>query len=165
MRPPEAQTLFFADGLTLHDYQITKEQTLHMVIRLRGGMYHFTSGREDMHILSQTKIEILIKTLTGMTFEVSLPARDTTVAQVKAAVADKAGIPMDRQTLIFKGKILEDERQLAEYKVMEGNTFYLVLKPTEEERKQFRALPMEERLAKMKRYHHVRTRVMDSCVM
>jgi large subunit ribosomal protein L40e len=52
--PLAQQRILFADmqledGKTLSDYNITDNSTIHLVLGLRGGMYHFTSGRQDFN--------------------------------------------------------------------------------------------------------------------
>jgi ubiquitin len=50
--PPDQQRLIFRgqgveEGRTLRDHKVYKESTFHLVLRLRGGMYHISSGRGD----------------------------------------------------------------------------------------------------------------------
>lgn len=67
--PVDGQRLIFRGGQlenhkTLQQYGVIKENTLHLVLRLRGGMYHFTSGRQDFSMLPSNSAEAIKNTLT-----------------------------------------------------------------------------------------------------
>lgn len=113
--PPDQQRLIFAgkqleDGRALSDYNVQKGSTLHLVLRLRGGM------------------QIFVKMLTGRCMTVDVEPEDT-VDTLKVKVSEKLEeMPPNQCRLIFAGKQLEDGRTLGEYSIIKGSTLHLVLR-------------------------------------
>jgi len=112
--PPEQQRLIFGgqqlqDAKTLDDYDVGDDSTLHLVLRLRGGM------------------QLFVKTLTGKTVSIEVEEGES-IEDVKAKIAEKEGIPPEQQRLIFGGQQLQDSKTLDDYDVGDDSTLHLVLR-------------------------------------
>jgi ubiquitin len=112
--PAEQQRLIFGgqqlqDSKTLDDYDVGDDATLHLVLRLRGGM------------------QLFVKTLTGKTVAIEVEEGES-IEDVKAKISEKEGIPAEQQRLIFGGQQLQDAKTLDDYDVGDDATLHLVLR-------------------------------------
>nr|CDS27978.2 scythe:bat3 [Hymenolepis microstoma] len=72
--------------------------------------------------------EVSIKTLDGESKTFQIEDEELTVSSFKEKISSEMNIPIDRQRLIFQGKILTDDRKLKDWDVA-SKTIHLVPRP------------------------------------
>jgi len=135
--PPYQQRLIFAGRQLEHDrtlsfYNIARESTLHIVMRL--GSYLDDEKRTSYtpqqascadNELVCSDLQIYIKTLSGKTIPLSAQPTDT-IAALKQKIMDNEGIPTDQQRILFACHQLDDNLTLRDYDLESQATFYVV---------------------------------------
>ncbi|KAF9981266.1 hypothetical protein BGZ75_007474 [Mortierella antarctica] len=79
---------------------------------------------------AEAPITLNVKTLESQTYTVSVPVSET-VLQLKDRLASLLEVPSPRQRLIFRGRVLANEKPLTDYSLQDGHTIHLVTRPAD----------------------------------
>ena len=73
-------------------------------------------------------LEVNVRTLDQPPVPFSVP-KDLLVSDLKMLIEDQLVTPADRQRLIFRGQVLQDERRISDYVQQNGLTINMVARP------------------------------------
>jgi large subunit ribosomal protein L40e len=74
-----------------------------------------------------TTMQIFVKNLNGNTFCLNVKLSDS-IADVKAMISEKHGIPVDDQVLVYGGRLLANDRTPFDYNIRKESTIHLSLR-------------------------------------
>ncbi|KAF9126510.1 hypothetical protein BGW39_006579 [Mortierella sp. 14UC] len=75
-------------------------------------------------------ITLNVRTLEAQTYSIDIPVTET-VLQLKDRLATILSVPSPRQRLIFRGRVMADDKPLTEYSLENGHTLHLVTRPAD----------------------------------
>jgi ubiquilin len=84
--------------------------------------------------MSDDQISIKIKqTNNNQSFDITI-LKSNTVLDLKSAIKEQSGLENNQQNLVYKGRILADEKLVSDYNIQEGHTIILVKKVSQDEK-------------------------------
>lgn len=130
--PTEKQVLQYKgnnleDSKSLLDVGVRGDTKMHLVlprdIEMRGGLSKLLEKRVRA---TKGRIQLFVKTLTGMTHSLLVHPAFDTVLDIKYDIWKETGIPPIQQRLIWGGRILEDGQAIIDTGIKKESTVHLI---------------------------------------
>ena len=77
---------------------------------------------------ASSEIELTVKSVGAESCQLRV-SRDMSVMDFKRAVSPQMNVPVDRQRLIYRGRVLKDDHKLSDYGIDDGMVLHLVVRP------------------------------------
>lgn len=77
-------------------------------------------------VVSKMTVAVKVKCFNGKCYDLAVEPESETVAQFQQKISDASGITPERQTILFKGKVLDEASKVADYAFAEGVTVSVV---------------------------------------
>ena len=97
--------------------------------------------KDGMTLVMASVFKIFVQTLVGKTISIDVSPLYDSIAEVKAQIQDKEGIPRRQQRLIFKGEVLKDFHRLSFCEIWGGAE--LTLARVEDDEQHWYNAPLE----------------------
>ena len=78
--------------------------------------------------MEEESLNLVIKTVNNDVYNISV-TNSTSVYNLKDAIRQSTSIDIDRQRLIYRGKVLTDESVIRDYNIEDGHTVHMVARP------------------------------------
>lgn len=82
----------------------------------------------DMSEEEEGSLEVIIKTINNESYTISFPL-SSSVLHLKNILMDRTSVEVDRQRLIYRGKVLSDPDTVRSYNIESGHTIHMVARP------------------------------------
>jgi hypothetical protein len=95
------------DDRYLSDYNIRTESIIHLIERCRGGMYHFTSGRQDFHCLTYNGAKA-VKNVLKFKIKSTTHARHSSLSKLQEYILKSQNVLSNLYSAIKDTRLPED---------------------------------------------------------
>ena len=114
----EVAVKFYKQQLIFADKELDDNQKLR---------YYNIQSKSKLFLITKSVIEINVKSWNGAQIKLYVNYTDK-VSEVKAKIFEKNSIPEDKQRLIYKGKLLDDNMELNKYSINDESVINLAIR-------------------------------------